>query len=199
MTENIEFFWDAASPFTYLASTQIEALAADCGVTVRWRSFLLGAVFKATGNQAPANVPAKGKYLFQDLQYWARFYQVPLVFPDSFPANSLAAARAGLVAEDHGCGAQFAKTVMHAHWAEGHDIGLPEVLATVIAESGLEPNAVAAATQEPTIKEQLKANTAEAIERGAFGAPSVFVGDALFFGNDRLELLRAYLKGQLSA
>lgn len=197
MAERIELFWDAASPYTYLASTQIEEVAADCGVEIAWRPFLLGAVFQATGNQAPANVPAKGKYLFQDISNWARFYGVPLTMPDSFPANSIHAGRAGLVAADEGRGDQFAKHAMAAHWGEGLDISDSDVLARVAADSGLDPNHVTTGIQQQTIKDRFKENTDEAVERGAFGAPTMFFGDTMFWGNDRLELLRAHIKGTL--
>lgn len=197
MTRSIEFFWDAASPFTYLASTQIEAIAADCHVAIDWRPFYLGAVFKASGNQAPANVPAKGRYLFRDLQYWARFYAVPLTFPSNFPANTLQAGRTAIVATNLGHGARFARNLMHAHWAKGKDISDPEVLANVLAASGMDPDQVAGEARQPSIKEQFMANTNEAVARGAFGAPTMFVEDAMFFGNDRLELLRAHIKGEL--
>lgn len=197
MAERIEFFWDAASPYTYLASTQIEGVAADCGVDIDWRPFLLGAVFEATGNQAPANVPAKGKYLFRDIRNWASYYGVPLTFPESFPVQSLYAGRAGLAAAEQGQGALFAKNVLYAHWAEGRDVGDSQVLAKVATDSGLDPDQIANRIEEQTIKDRFKANTDEAVERGAFGAPTLFVGDTLFWGNDRLELLRAHLKGNL--
>lgn len=197
--DRIEFFWDAASPYTYLAATQIEDVAADCGAAIDWRPFLLGAVFQATGNQAPANIPAKGKYLFQDLGDWARYYGVPLTFPESFPVNSIQAVRAGLVAADQGVGADFAKAVMTAHWGEGRDISDAGVLAEVADSVGLDADDVAARIQEQTIKDRLKANTEEAVERGAFGAPTFFVGDTMFWGNDRLALLRAHIKGELAA
>src|ERR1700739_1116118 len=128
MERNIEFFWDAASPYTYLASTQIEALAQRAGATVVWKPFLLGKVFEATGNRAPAMIPAKGKHLFQDVQRWAQHYGVPVGFPKVFPVNSVAALRCGIAAAGQGKGAEFAKAVMRAYWAEGQDISQPEVL-----------------------------------------------------------------------
>ncbi|MGQ3057459.1 MAG: DsbA family protein [Nevskia sp.] len=89
----IEFFWDPASPYTWLAATQIEALAARSGATVSWRPFVLGKVFEATGNRAPATVAAKAKHLFKDLGRWAALYGQPLNFPKVFPVNSIAALR----------------------------------------------------------------------------------------------------------
>lgn len=192
--KRIEFFWDAVSPYTYLASTQIESVAEEAGAELEWRPFLLGAVFKATGNAPPANIPAKGKYLFQDVKNWARHYGVPFRFPDNFPANSMAAQRAALVAADEDCGPDFAKAAMSAYWGEGRDIGDPGVLSEVAAGVGLDPDTVAERIQDQAIKDRLKANTEEAVSRGAFGAPTFFVDDVMFWGSDRLELLRAKLK-----
>lgn len=191
---SLEFFWDPASPYTYLAATRIETLAEEAGIALNWRPFLLGGVFKATGNRAPAEVAAKGRYLFEDLQRWASLYGVPLRFPESFPANSIQALRAALVAEESGQGPDFARAVMAAHWGEGRDINDPAVLAEVAEGAGLTADAVAQQMQSQEIKDRLRANTDEAVARGAFGAPTFFVGDVMFWGNDRLPLLKAYLQ-----
>jgi 2-hydroxychromene-2-carboxylate isomerase len=195
----IEFFWDAASPYTYLASTQIEALAERTGARLAWRPFLLGKVFEATGNRMPAAVPAKGKHLFADLRRWATHYGVPLTMPRVFPVNSLLALRAGLAAAEAGQDAAFAKAVMRAYWGEGRDISQAEEVAAVAQSLGLDPPTLLARAGEPSLKERLRANTEEAVRRGAFGAPSFFVGEALFWGNDRLVLLEEFLRGRLAA
>lgn len=195
----IEFYWDPASPFTYLAATQIGALAADCGATLAWKPFVLGKAFEATGNRPPVSVPAKGQHLFKDLKRWATFYSVPFQFPKSFPVNSILPERAAIAADKAGQGAEFALAIMRAHWGEGRDISQPEEVKAVSASLGLDGDAILAATQDPAVKEALKANTEEAIKRGTFGAPTFFVGGEMFWGNDRLELLRAFLKGRLAA
>lgn len=192
----IEFFWDSASPYTYLAATQIEQLAARHGATVRWRPFLLGKAFEATGNRAPASIPVKGKYLFGDLQLWARHYGVPLKFPSVFPVASLGSLRVACALPEADV-ARWAQAVMHAYWAENQDIGQPQALAQIATDLGLDSDALLAKTQTPAVKEALKANTDEAIRRGVFGAPTFFVGEQMFWGNDRLELLDAYLGGRL--
>ncbi|GAC1631929.1 MAG: 2-hydroxychromene-2-carboxylate isomerase [Nevskia sp.] len=197
--KTIEFFWDAASPYTYLASTRIEALAARTGATVSWRPFLLGKVFEATANRAPATIPAKGRHLFQDIQFWARHYGVPLVFPKVFPVNSVAALRAGLAADLAGKGGDYARAVMKAYWADGLDISQPEAIVAAAAAAGLDGAVLLAQTQEAAIKDRLRANTEEAVQRGAFGAPTFFVGRQMFWGNDRLVLLEDYLTGKLTA
>ena len=198
MSKTIEFFWDCGSPYTYLASTQIEQLARDNGAELRWRPFLLGGAFQATGNRMPAAIPAKGKYLFDDVKLWARFYGVPFRFPQQFPINTLAAQRAGVAAARMGKGPEFARSVMHAHFGEGRDVSQPDELKACARTAGLDGDALLAQTQEQAVKDELKANTEEAVRRGAFGAPTFFVGEAMFWGNDRLDLMQAWLQGKLT-
>jgi len=196
--KTIEFFWDAASPYTYLAATQIGPLAQRCGVTVKWRPFLLGKAFEATGNRAPATVPAKGKYLFKDLRLWAKHYGVPFFFPRVFPVASLTALRVACALPEEQV-APWALAVMSTYWTKDADIGQPEVLKGVAATLGMDGDALLAAAQDPAVKDRLKANTEEAVERGVFGAPTFFVGEQMFWGNDRLVLLEDFLTGKLAA
>lgn len=196
--KTIEFFWDAASPYTYLAATQIEALAQRCGCTLQWRPFLIGKAFEATGNRAPAMIPAKGKYLFKDLRLWARHYGVPLFFPRVFPVNSLMAQRIACALPPEQVG-HWAQAVMTAYWTKDADIGQAEVLKGIAASIGLDGEALLAATQDPAVKDRLRANTDEAVERGAFGAPTFYIGEQMFWGNDRLVLMEEYLQGKLAA
>lgn len=192
----IEFFWDSASPYTYLASTQIEALADKHGASVVWKPFLLGKAFEATGNRMPAAVPVKGKYMFQDLRLWAKLYGVPFRFPKVFPVASLTSLRIACALPEGDAGT-WAKAVMAAYWTREQDIGQPGVLKSVAAELGWDGAALLEKSQDPAVKDKLKANTDEAISRGVFGAPTFFAGDKMFWGNDRMELLDAYLSGRL--
>ena len=194
----IEFYWDSASPYTYLAATQIEALAARHGASVVWKPFLLGKAFEATGNRAPATIPAKGKYLFQDLRLWAQHYGVPFRFPSVFPVASLGSLRVACALADADIG-RWALAVMQAYWTEDRDIGQPDVLKDVAATLGWDGEALLAQAQTPAAKDRLKANTAEAVERGVFGAPTFFVGKTMFWGNDRFELMEEVLSGRLAA
>lgn len=196
--KTIEFFWDSASPYTYLAATQIEAVARRCGAALVWKPFLIGKAFEATGNRPPVSVPAKGKYLFKDLQLWARHYRVPLEFPKIFPINSLLPQRAACAVPEERAG-DFARAAMAAYWAQGQDIQQPDVLRSVAAGLGLDGDKLLAATQDPAVKDRLRANTDEAVRRGAFGAPTFFVGEQMFWGNDRLVLLEEFLTGKLAA
>ncbi|MDH5493415.1 MAG: 2-hydroxychromene-2-carboxylate isomerase [Myxococcales bacterium] len=195
----IEFFYDVVSPYTYLASTRIEALAERLGATLRWRPFLLGAVFKATGNAPPAQVPARGRYLLEDLERWARYYGIPFSFPGSFPARSITAQRALVAAARLGTEAdatRLAKAIFHEHWGEGRPIDAPERISSLATGIGLDGAAILQACGEPEIKEALRVATEEAVSRGAFGSPTFFAGERMFFGNDRLELLEHALEGE---
>jgi 2-hydroxychromene-2-carboxylate isomerase len=193
----IEFYWDSASPYTYLASTQIEALAGKHGASVVWKPFLLGKAFEATGNRMPAAVPVKGKYMFQDLRLWAKLYAVPFRFPQVFPVASLTSLRIACALPESDAG-KWAKAVMAAYWTREQDIGQPGVLKSVAAELGWDGAALLEKSQDSAVKDKLKANTDEAVARGVFGAPTFFAEDKMFWGNDRLQLLDAYLAGRLS-
>lgn len=192
MPSEIEFFFDIASPYSYLASTQIAGLSERTGVAVRWKPFLLGGVFKASGNAPPAGVAARARYMARDLVRWAERYEVPYRFPDRFPGNSLTAQRmllaAGAAGGDESI-ARLAATFYRFHWAENGDIGDREALVALGDAAGFDGADLLAATQEPAIKAQLIALTEDAVSRGAFGAPTFFHGGELFFGNDRMSLL----------
>ena len=198
MKQTIEFFWDAASSYTYLASTQIEALAQRCEARLVWKPFLLGKVFEATGNKPPVGVPAKGKHLFVDMRRWSKLYGIPFQFPKVFPVNSVAALRiaCALPEAQH---ALWAKAVLRRYWGLGEDVSQPAVLKAVAAELQLDGEKLLAQTQEQAIKDQLRTHTEEAVKRGVFGAPAFFVDEELFWGNDRLVLLEEFLNGKLAA
>jgi len=185
----MEFFYDFVSPYSYLASTRVEAEARRAGGEVRFRPFLLGGGFKATGNRAPLETPSKLKHMWVDLQRWARRLSVPLALPAGFPVASILALRAAFEAERRGGLVPYTHAVFRAYWADGKDIASPEVLAAVASSAGLDGAAVVAAA--PQYKELLARQTQEAVDRGAFGAPTFFVpapgGEEMFVGNDRLD------------
>lgn len=195
MAKTLEFFFDYASTYSYLACHQVEAVAQRTGAELRWRPFLLGAVFKATGNHTPLQIPQKGVYIAKDIQDWLRYLKLPsLVLPESFPANSLKANRMALVAAEHGKVAAFSRAAYRAAFAEGRDLNDPKVLAELAREVGLEPDKALAHIENQEIKDALRRNTEEAVARGAFGAPTFFVGDNMFFGNDRLMFVEQALR-----
>jgi len=182
----LEFFYDFTSPYSYLASLRVEAVARDGGATLRWRPFLLGGVFKATGNRAPIETVAKGRAMWIDLERWARRLEVPLRRPTTFPIPSILALRAALAAEPAALPG-LSHAVFRAAWADGRDIADATVLAAVLSEAGLDGAALVAAA--PGCKEALAAQTQEAVDRGAYGAPTFLVGEELFTGNDRLDFV----------
>jgi 2-hydroxychromene-2-carboxylate isomerase len=190
----LEFFYDFVSPYSYLASTRVEEIARRAGASVRFRPFLLGGVFKATGNHAPLETPAKLRHMHVDLGRWSRRLGVPLRVPPNFPFPSVLALRAALAADKRGQVAAFTHAVYRAAWADGRDVSAPDVLADVASAAGLDGKSLVAAA--PDHKAELAAQTAEAVERGAFGAPTFFVGEEMFVGNDRLDFVEEALKGR---
>ncbi len=193
MAPTIEFFFEIGSPYSYLAATQIERVASEEGTDVVWRPMVLGAIFKETGNRPPAQVPAKGSYMFKDLLRWAERYGVEFNWPSNFPMNTIAAHRAILAAEDvHGAEAAKALTlaIYKAYWVDDRDVSAPDVLAEVVEAQGLDVDAISGGVADQSIKDALREHTGEAQERGVFGAPTFFVGDEMFWGNDRLDFVR---------
>jgi 2-hydroxychromene-2-carboxylate isomerase len=193
MSGTVEFFFDFGSPAAYLASTQIEAIAGEGNVT--WRPMLLGGVFKATGNASPVMVPAKGKWMMGDLAQWASRYSVPLNMPPGFPLNTLYLMRGACALEGTDQFMPYVRAVYDAMFDQGRDMSDPAVIGEVLTAAGLDARAIIASTQDDAVKAKLKANTEEAVARGVFGAPTIFVGDQMFFGQDRLELVREALSG----
>lgn len=201
MTEprTIEFFYDIGSPYSYLAATQMDALAERTGAHVHWRPFLLGGVFKASGNEAPARVASKAVWMLGDLQRWASLYGVPFRMASRFPLNTLLTQRA-LIAADrvlgHAAQKKLAIALFRAYWVEDRDVSAREVVLQIAAEQGLDRAALDAALDAQETKDGLRHVTEESVQRGAFGAPALFVGETLFWGNDRLVLLEAMLKAE---
>jgi 2-hydroxychromene-2-carboxylate isomerase len=181
----LEFFYDFVSPYSYLAATRVEAEAAKVGGTVRFRPFLLGGVFNATGNKAPIEVAAKAPYLAADCLRWARRLGVPFAWPARFPVLTVLPLRAAFAAEKLGKLVPFTHAMYRAYWAEGRDISDAAVVQDVATRAGFDGAALVA--EAANHKEALKAQTQEAVDRGSFGAPTFFVGREMFIGNDRLD------------
>lgn len=194
MPRRLEFFFDYVSPFSYLANSQVASIAARTGAEIVYRPFLLGGVMQATGNQPPATLPARGKYMPKDIGRWVRRYEIPFAFNPSFPMKTLHAMRAALAAQEQGVFPAYHAALFNAAWAEPANLADPAVLRDLIAKAGLDPVPLLAAAATEPIKERLKANTAEAVERGAFGAPTFFVDGEIFFGNDRLDFVEEALR-----
>jgi 2-hydroxychromene-2-carboxylate isomerase len=194
MQKTLEFFFDLLSPYSYLASTQVEAVCARTGAALAWRPFLLGAVFKATENGSPLSNPRKAAYLLKDLQRWADHYGIPpFTFPSEFPFRVVDADRLVLVAGEQGKAGPFVRAAFNAIWADGKLLDKPEALAEVLRAVELDPAMALERAGSTEIKDALKKNGEEAVERGAFGAPTFFVGDEMFVGNDRLAFVERAL------
>ena len=197
MTERkrLEYFFDFGSPTSYLAWTQLPGLVAETGAELVWRPMLLGGVFKATGNASPVNVPAKGRWMGSDIARWARRYGVPFRFNPHFPINTLTLMRGatGLQLRAPERFARYCEVVSKAMWEEGANLGDPGVLAATLAAAGFDVEAFTALVADPEVKARLVATTEEAVARGVFGAPTFFVGEAMFIGQDRLDFVREAL------
>ena len=200
----IEFFFDCSSPWTWLGFHNIQPLAAEFGVAIEWRPILVGGVFNAVNPsvyQMRENpVPAKRDYMLKDLQDWARDAGLQIRFPPSvFPVNSVKAMRGCIVLAEQGRLVPFATEVFEAYWSCGEDISQDVVLSSVCERIGVDAASLLAAIAQRRIKDQLKAHTDELIRRGGFGSPTIFVGgDDLYFGNDRLPLVRSALRSALA-
>ena len=186
----IDFWFEFASTYSYPAATRISALAADAGVAMRWRPFLLGPIFKARGwDTSPFNLYAdKGRYMWRDLERLCIELRLPFRRPEPFPQSSLLAARVALVGLDDGWGEDFSRRVFHAEFGEGRRIDEQAVIADVLSGLGAAAEQVFARAQCDDIKARLRRQTEQAQRLGVFGAPSFVTADGeLFWGNDRLE------------
>jgi 2-hydroxychromene-2-carboxylate isomerase len=192
--KRLEFFFDFGSPTTYLAYTQLPALAERTGAEIVYRPMLLGGVFKATGNASPAALPAKGKWMGFDMGNFARRYGVPFSRNPFFPINTITLMRGAVAMQREGKLMPYMAAIFPAIWVEGKNLGDAAVVAEVLTKAGFDPAAFQAAVEQQEVKDELKANTEEAVSRGVFGAPTFFVGENLYFGQDRLEFVEAALK-----
>ena len=195
MSKRVEFYFDVGSPTTYLAWTQLPALCAQAGAELVYRAMLLGAVFQATGNASPAAVPAKGRYMDVDMARHAHRYGVPFAMNPHFPINTLTLMR-GAVGVQMRAPARFVAylgAVFRGLWVDGLNLNDPALVAQVLGAAGFDPAELLGWAGDAQVKAALRATTDEAVARGVFGAPTMFVGDAMYFGQDRLDFVRAAL------
>ncbi len=189
MTKRLEFFFDFSSPYGYLASTRIDAIAARFGIEAEWRPFLLGAVFKLTNTVPLVSQKMKGSYSLRDLPRTARRLGVPFCLPERFPFGTVTSSRAFyFVAQNDPAGAKrLAKALYHAAFAEGRDICPLEAVGAVADEAGFDGEAILAGIQTAEVKDLLKRHVDEAITREVFGSPFIFADGEPFWGADRLD------------
>lgn len=194
----LELFFDCSSPWTYLAFHGIEELAAETGAELVWRPILVGGVFNAINSsvyeQRANPVPVKLRYYAKDLQDWARHAGIRIGSPPVFPVNSVRAMRGCFVALDEGVLPRYARAVFEAYWGDLQDISQRDVLAAIAERVGLASDRFLARIEEPAVKQRLRDTTHELMARGGFGSPTLFVDeDDMYFGNDRLVLVREAL------
>ncbi len=194
-TRTVDFYFDFGSPASYLAATQLPRLCADADAELVWKPMLLGGVFQATGNHSPATIVAKGPYMVTDLARFARRYGVPLKQNPHFPINTLVLMRGatGMQMHERERFQAYVDAVYHAMWVEPRNLNDPATVGAVLQEAGFDAAKLLGLANAQDVKDRLKAVTQEAVERGVFGAPTMFVGNQMFWGQDRLDFVREAL------
>ncbi|BEP38707.1 2-hydroxychromene-2-carboxylate isomerase (plasmid) [Variovorax sp. V59] len=195
MRKSVDFFFDVGSPSSYLAWTQLPALCASHGADLVYRPMLLGGVYQATGNASPATIPAKGRYTQMDYERHARRYGVPFQGNPHFPVITLFLMRAvtGIQLRRPEQLQQLLGCVFKALWIDALNLNDAQLTARTLVEGGFDPAEIERLAQDAETKAALKATTQEAVERGVFGAPTLFVGGQMFFGQDRMDFVREAL------
>ncbi|WP_242342380.1 2-hydroxychromene-2-carboxylate isomerase [Anaeromyxobacter terrae] len=194
----LQFWFDFASTYSYIAALRIEPLAARAGVPVEWRPFLLGPIFtEQLGiKDSPFNAyPVRGRYMWRDVERLCARYGLPWKKPSLFPGNGLLAARIGCVVAAEPWAPEFFRSVFRANFAEDRDIADPAVVAALLAEAGQDAQALIARASSAEVKQALRDRTAEASRLGLFGAPDFVTRGELFFGQDRLDDALAWAAG----
>lgn len=194
MSKTIDVYFDVGSPASYLAWTQLPALAERNHATINWKPMLLGGVFKATGNQSPIAIPAKGRYTAVDFARFAKEYGVRFELNPHFPINTLHLMRGATALLNSPRFQDYLYAIFTALWVHKRNLNDPEVVAEVLTEAGFDPSDVLALCDQPEVKEALKSTTEEAVARGVFGAPTCFVESDMFFGQDRLDWVAKALR-----
>lgn len=192
----VEFYYDLSSPYSYLASTRIEGICEKHGAELDWKPFLLGGAYKESGNRAPLEVPNKKAYMVEDLTNWAKYYGVPFNFPELFPLNSVKPMRGALAAKEMGKVAEYTHKLFALYMIDGKDLNQDDLLKNAVGELGMDADRFIKRIGEQGIKDNLRKETDELVRRGGFGAPTIFIGERMFWGNDRLLLVEEYLRNK---
>ncbi|MBT5226515.1 MAG: 2-hydroxychromene-2-carboxylate isomerase [Proteobacteria bacterium] len=195
MTASVEFYFDFASPYGYLASERIEHIAEQHGRSVMWRPFLVGAAMKVSERKPLAWIPLVGDYAVHDVKRFARYWDIPFVIPSHWPIATVNACRAFYLLEedDHDAAKQLARALYHAYFRDNQDISDPETVVAVASELGHDPTQIAEGIQTGPIKQKLRAVNDEALARGVFGSPFIIVDSESFWGADRLDQVDQWL------
>jgi 2-hydroxychromene-2-carboxylate isomerase len=185
----LQFWFEFASTYSYLAAARVERLARDANVTIEWKPFLLGPIFREQGwNDSPFNIyPIKGRYMWRDMERLCEWYGLPFTMPSQFPRNGLRAARVTCLVQNELWCSAFVRAVYHASFAEDRDIAQSETLMSILNSLGQPGAQLLERAESPENKDRLRQQTEEAARLGIFGAPTFVSGAELFWGNDRLE------------
>ena len=186
MTKSVEFCFDIVSPASYIAWHVIPKIAKAAGAELIYTPVFLGGIMQATGNRPPGEVAAKKAWMNRDLTRWAGLYGLPFKRNETFPQNTLAVMRGAVAYGDDPRFRAYGDALMRAMHVDNEVIQDPETLARLLKPLGFDPAEFMARTQDPAVKDRLKANSEDAVARGVFGAPTFFVGEAMHFGQDRL-------------
>ena len=197
---SLEMFFDCSSPWTYLGFESLQQMVMRTPVEVVYRPFLVGGAFNAVNPSVYQNranpVPAKQTYYAKDLQDWARHVGIRIGSPPVFPVNSVKVMRGAFFAQEQGCLVPYVRAFFRAYWTDLQDISQPDVIVPIVESLGLRPDEFLAAIDSAPYKERLRTNTDELVARGGFGSPTFFLDRTdMYFGNDRLALIEARLRG----
>ena len=195
MTASVEFFFDFASPYGYLASERIERIAEQHGRSVMWRPFLVGAAMKVSERKPLAGIPLVGDYAVHDVKRFARYWDIPFIIPSHWPVATVNSCRAFYLLEetDHDAAKQLARALYRAYFRDDQDISDPETVVAVASELGHDQTQIAESIQTDPIKQKLRAVNDEALARGVFGSPFIIVDLESFWGADRLDQVDQWL------
>jgi len=193
--KSVEFYFDLGSPYSYLAYYRLLQIAEQQEIQIVYKPILLGGVFKATGNRSPIEIPVKGVYSILDMQRWAEYYQIPMQMNPHFPMNTLTLMRilTGVQLLHVEKFEQVLKLLFDAMFGTPQNLNEPTVLAEVLKPSGFSVEDIMSMVQSDVVKQKLITETEQAIQRGLFGAPTFFVGDEMYWGQDRLHFVEQAL------
>ena len=193
--KSVEFYFDLGSPYSYLAYYRLLQMAEQQEIQIVYKPILLGGVFKATGNRSPIEIPVKGAYSILDMQRWAEYYQIPMQMNPHFPMNTLTLMRilTGVQLLHLEKFEQVLKLLFDAMFGTPQNLNEPTVLAEVLKPSGFSVEDIMSMVQSDVVKQKLITETEQAIQRGIFGAPTFFVGDEMYWGQDRLHFVEQSL------
>ena len=195
MSTSIDFYFDFGSPTAYLAYRRLQQLQSQYQCQINYHPVLLGGLFKATGNSSPVMVAAKATYMMShDLPRFVALYDAPFKSNPHFPINTLHLMRGAVALLKQDQFATYMDTVFNAIWVNSENMGDAETVAKVLTNAGLDAQQIIASTQEPEVKAALIDSTEAAVKRGCFGAPTMFIGDEMFFGQDRMQFIEMALQ-----